>query len=231
MLATVRELRPGGVGVAHAPEATFQVLGPISVRIGDRPVRLRGARHREVLARLLVARGQVVPVDRLIDDLWPEQPPQQALAAVQAFVSQLRRALEPDRPPRAPGRVLVTEPPGYALRVDAERVDAWRLERLVREAGTLLDAGQPAAARDRAEAGLALCQGLAFAEFADTPWARTETDRATALRLLATAALSRLPLDRLGTEQPLSRSVIVPVQCRATRYRGSAVRQVEMITK
>jgi hypothetical protein len=46
-----------------------------------------------------------------------------------------------------------------------------------------------------------------------------------------TAEAPRLPLDRLGTEQPLSRSVIVPVQCRAARYRGPAVRQVEMITK
>src|SRR5262249_51803587 len=100
MLAMVGELRPGDAGAAQVPDvAMFQVLGPIWVRLGDRPVRLRGARHREVLARLLIARGRVVPVDRLIEDLWPEQPPQQALAAVQAFVSQLRRALEPDRPP------------------------------------------------------------------------------------------------------------------------------------
>ncbi|MGH3569352.1 MAG: AfsR/SARP family transcriptional regulator [Pseudonocardia sp.] len=105
-------------------------------------MRLRGTRHREVLARLLVARGHVVPVDRLIDDLWPQQPPQQALAVVQTFVSQLRRALEPDRAPRAPGRILVTEPPGYALRVSTDSVDAWRLERLVHDTGELLDAGR-----------------------------------------------------------------------------------------
>jgi DNA-binding SARP family transcriptional activator len=186
MHATVYDVRPVADRATEAPGgATFQVLGAISVRLGDRPVRLRGARHREVLARLLIARGQVVPVDRLIDDLWPQQPPQQALAAVQAFVSQLRRALEPDRVSRAPGRILVTEPPGYALRVDADAVDAWRLERLVRESGALLDAGQAAQARDRADAGLALYRGSAFAEFADAPWARTEADRANEFRLLA----------------------------------------------
>lgn len=196
MPATVQDIRSHAAGRARAGRTgagrtvttvapAFQVLGPMSVRLDGRPVRLRGARHREVLARLLIARGRVVPVDRLIDDLWPEHPPQQALAAVQTFVSQLRRALEPDRAPRAPGRMLVTEPPGYALRLDADTVDAWQLERLVREAGALLDAGQPAAARDRADAGLALCQGPAFAEFAHAPWARAETDRAEEFRLLA----------------------------------------------
>src|SRR5262249_17062472 len=141
--------------------------------------------------------------DRLIEDLWPEQPPQQALAAVQAFVSQLRRALEPDRPPRAPGRLLVTEPPGYALRVDVEHVDAWKLEPLVREAGALLDAGQPAEARERADAGLALCQGPAFAEFADAPWARTEADRATEHGLLAIERRAQAEL-QLGQAQDIT---------------------------
>ncbi|MGH3697505.1 MAG: BTAD domain-containing putative transcriptional regulator [Pseudonocardiaceae bacterium] len=185
MSATVYDAWLSGAGGEAPSGATFQALGPMSVRLADQPVRLRGARHREVLARLLIARGRVVPVDRLIDDLWPEQPPQRALAAIQTFVSQLRRALEPDRAPRAPGRMLVTEPPGYALRVDADAVDVWRLERLVREAGALLDAGQPAEARDRADAALVLCRGPAFAEFADAPWARAEADRAEEFRLLA----------------------------------------------
>jgi DNA-binding SARP family transcriptional activator len=216
MPAAAQHIRSHTAGQADPPaDPAFQVLGPMSVRLGESPVRLRGARHREVLARLLVARGRVVPVDRLIDDLWPQQPPQQALAAVQTFVSQLRRALEPDRAPRAPGRVLVTEPPGYALRLDADAVDAWRLERLVREAGTLLDAGQPAAARDRADAGLALYQGPAFAEFTHAPWARAEADRAEEFRLLAVErraqaelALGRAPdvttdLEAHAAEYPL----------------------------
>lgn len=196
-------MRLAGVGGEAPSGATFQALGPMAVRLADRPVRLRGARHREVLARLLIARGRVVPVDRLIDDLWPEQPPQQALAAIQTFVSQLRRALEPDRAPRAPGRMLVTEPPGYALRVDADAVDAWRLERLVREAGALLDAGRPAEARDRADAALALYRGPAFGEFADAPWARAEADRAEEFRLLALERRAQADL-QLGRAQDVT---------------------------
>lgn len=172
-------------------QVRLRVLGGIVAGLGDEPVRLRGPRHREVLARLAVARGRVVPVDRLIDDLWPGDPPAQALAAVQTFVSQLRRALEPDRPPRTPARVLVTEPPGYALRLDADAVDAWELERLAAEAGELLgatggpDAARAALALERAEAAVALCRGPAFAEFADAAWARVEADRLAETALLA----------------------------------------------
>ena len=93
----------------------FGVLGPVSVTTGAGPVALKGSRQRAVLARLLVARGRVVPVDRLVDDLWGE-PPRGAVAAIQTFVSDLRRAVEPGRPARAPARLLVTAPPGAGRR-------------------------------------------------------------------------------------------------------------------
>src|SRR5262245_29149979 len=109
----------------------FGVLGPLLALDGRRgPVDLTGHRHREVLARLLAAKGRVVPVDWLIGDLW-DDPPEGALGTVQTFVSALRRALEPDRPRRAPARLLVTAAPGYALRAERESVDAWRFERAV----------------------------------------------------------------------------------------------------
>ncbi|WP_238447148.1 winged helix-turn-helix domain-containing protein, partial [Micromonospora sp. 4G55] len=93
-----------------APAVTFGVLGPVQATGAGGPVPLRGPRHRAVLARLLVARGQVVSVDRLVGDLW-ETPPEQAVAAVRTFVADLRRALEPERAPRQPARLLVTAPP------------------------------------------------------------------------------------------------------------------------
>ncbi|MBM0228793.1 winged helix-turn-helix domain-containing protein [Micromonospora sp. ATA51] len=75
----------------------FGVLGPVEA-VGERgPVPLKGTRQRAVLARLLVARGRLVPVDRLVGDLWAE-PPEGAVAAIRTFVADLRRALEPDRP-------------------------------------------------------------------------------------------------------------------------------------
>src|SRR6478609_12171176 len=102
----------------------FLVLGPLAVRgpTGE-PVELGGPRQRAVLLRLLVAGGHVVPAERIVDDLWRGEPPPKALGALQAYVSHLRRALEPDRAPRAPARVLVSASPGYALDAPARCVD------------------------------------------------------------------------------------------------------------
>ena len=75
----------------------------------------------------------------MIDDLWRGEPPSRALASLQAYVSNLRRLLEPGRPPRAPARFLVSASPGYALRLPPESVDAWRFEDLLDEARTLTE--------------------------------------------------------------------------------------------
>ncbi|MEV7046400.1 BTAD domain-containing putative transcriptional regulator [Amycolatopsis sp. NPDC051061] len=151
----------------------FGVLGPFVAEDDRGPLALRGPRHRAVLARLLVARGRVVPVDVLVDDLWPA-PADGSAGAVQTFVSALRRALEPGRAPRTPARLLVTSGPGYALR--AEDVDAWRFEAVVTT---------PGAAVPELDEALALWRGPAYAEFAGEAWARAEIDRLDALRLLA----------------------------------------------
>ncbi|MFG3599813.1 BTAD domain-containing putative transcriptional regulator [Micromonospora chersina] len=168
----------------RVPGTTFGVLGPL-VAAGERgPVALKGARQRAVLARLLVARGRVVPVDRLVDDLWPE-PPDGAVGAVRTFVADLRRALEPDRPPRQPARLLVTAPPGYALAAAPEAVDAGRFDAAVTAAGELLAAGRADPALAALDDALALWRGPAYAEFAGEPWARAEIDRLDELRMLA----------------------------------------------
>ncbi|MET8837976.1 BTAD domain-containing putative transcriptional regulator [Micromonospora sp. NPDC004540] len=168
----------------RVPGVTFGVLGPL-VAAGERgPVALKGARQRAVLARLLVARGRVVPVDRLVGDLWVE-PPEGAIGAVRTFVADLRRALEPDRPPRQPARLLVTAPPGYALPAAPEAVDAGRFEAAVGAAGESLAAGRPGPALAALDDALALWRGPAYAEFAAEPWARAEIDRLDELRLLA----------------------------------------------
>ncbi|ROP41650.1 BTAD domain-containing putative transcriptional regulator [Saccharothrix texasensis] len=164
----------------------FRVLGPLGAVGGRGPLDLKGPRHRAVLARLLVARGRVVPVTRLIDDLWDDDAPDGALGAVQTFVGALRKALEPDRPPRAPARLLVTVPPGYALRAgEADEVDAWRFEAAVGEAARSLAAGRPAEAKALLDDVLDLWRGPAYAEFADRPWAHGEAARLDEVRLLA----------------------------------------------
>lgn len=168
-------------------EVLFGVLGPVTAervtgsaadgRHG--PIALKGPRHRAVLARLIVARRRVVPVARLVADLWADSPPSGAVGAVQTFVAALRRALEPDRPPRAPARLLVTEGPGYALRAGPDSVDAWRFETAVGEAAEL----PPARALPRLDEALELWRGPAYADFAHEEWVRGERARLAELRL------------------------------------------------
>ncbi|KAB8188118.1 AfsR/SARP family transcriptional regulator [Microbispora catharanthi] len=178
----------------------FGVLGPVTAWDGTGgAIALKGPRHRAVLARLIVARGRVVPVTRLIDDLWDE-PPAGAVGAVRTFVAALRRALEPDRPPRTPARLLVTEGPGYALRAGADTVDAWRFEHAVAAAADL----SPEDGLGRLEEALGWWRGPAYAEFADQDWARAERSRLAELRLHAVErhAEMRLALGRAAEAVP-----------------------------
>ncbi|MEU1801157.1 BTAD domain-containing putative transcriptional regulator [Streptomyces sp. NPDC019937] len=158
----------------------FGVLGPVVAEGDGGALALKGPRHRAVLARLIVARRRVVPVARLVEDLWDE-PPAGAVGAVQTFVGALRRALEPDRPPRAPSRLLVTEGPGYALRAAPDAVDAWRFETAVGAAATL----PPEAALRRLGDALELWRGPAYAGFEGEAWTRGERTRLAELRLRA----------------------------------------------
>ncbi|GAA1728138.1 BTAD domain-containing putative transcriptional regulator [Nonomuraea bangladeshensis] len=182
---------PHSVRVTHgpfpeeSPALTLRVLGPLQAEAHGRDVDLGPARQRAVLARLAVAGGQVVSTDRFIDDLWRGQPPPKALAALQVYVSNLRRVLEPDRPPRAPARVVVSAPPGYRLRLPDDAVDAWRLPRMVEEAGAALRQGAGAVAYELLDRALGLWTGAAYEEFADEEWAVPEVERLAELRLLA----------------------------------------------
>jgi DNA-binding SARP family transcriptional activator len=176
----------------------FGVLGAFRVERDGREVDLGRRLQRTLLAILLVEAGHVVPVDRLIDLLWREEPPAAAIASVQAYVSQLRRALEPERPPRAPAQVLVTQDPGYVLRVADDQVDALRFQMLARRAHNDLAGGQPAAAAAGLEGALALWRGDPYAEFADEPWAVPAVARLTEAHDLASE-------DRMGAWLALGR--------------------------
>ncbi|MGW2148600.1 BTAD domain-containing putative transcriptional regulator [Nonomuraea bangladeshensis] len=161
----------------------FGVLGPATAwDDAGNTIDVKGPRHRAVLARLIVARRRVVPVDLLVADLWEDgDPPRGAVSAVRTFVAALRRALEPERPPRAAPRLLVTEGPGYALRAATGAVDAWRFEQAVTDCATL----PPREALERLEEALGWWRGPAYAEFAGQEWARAERSRLAELRLHA----------------------------------------------
>ncbi|MFI6739097.1 BTAD domain-containing putative transcriptional regulator [Nonomuraea sp. NPDC050451] len=177
---------------------TFGVLGPVAAWDGaGNAIALKGPRHRAVLARLIVARRRVVPVAHLVTDLW-EDPPPNAVGALRTFVAALRRALEPQRPPRSPARLLLTEGPGYALRAEPDAVDAWRFERAVTVTGP------PDAVLPRVEEALGWWRGPAYADFSDEPWARAERSRLAELRLHAVErqAEARLALGLTGEAVP-----------------------------
>ncbi|MGW4470002.1 BTAD domain-containing putative transcriptional regulator [Nonomuraea sp. NPDC004354] len=156
----------------------FGVLGTVEVHRDEGQLDLGSPSSRAVLARLLLSRGRVVPLDRLIEDLWEAEPPRQALASLRTFVCRLRRVLEPaDKP-----TVLLTEPRGYRLDASADQFDADVFERLVRQADPQRD---PAAALELLDPALELWRGPAYAEFAHSTWAQVEIARLEELKLAA----------------------------------------------
>ncbi|MFG1825865.1 BTAD domain-containing putative transcriptional regulator [Microbispora bryophytorum] len=163
----------------------MRVLGRIAAEVDGRPADLGTSLQRAVLARLVCAQGHVVSTDRFVDDLWRGQPPPRALGALQVYVSNLRRALEPGRAPRAAARVLVSAPPGYRLALEPGDVDAWRLPRLVESAAGLLTEGRHAQALEVVDEALALWTGPAYAEFGEEEWALPEVVHLDELRAVA----------------------------------------------
>src|SRR3954469_7874927 len=108
--------------MAHAPcykrHMDFCLLGPIEVSEGDRLIPLPRQKQRALLTLLLLEAGRVISTDRLLDDLWGEDPPPTAKSSLHNHISQLREALGPE--------VLITRPPGYVLDVAPESVDLVR---------------------------------------------------------------------------------------------------------
>src|SRR5580698_9145166 len=192
----------------------FRLLGPLEAQDGERRVELGRPKQRALLAVLLVHANDVVSLDRLVEELWGEEPPAQAAASLQTYVSNLRRALEPDRPARAPSQVLVSQPPGYRLVVGAGDLDAARFAALATEGHRLLEAGRPAAAAGVLREGLALWRGPALVEVADEAFAQAERNRLEELRV---AALE----DRLAADLDLGghAAVVAELEGLAGRYR------------
>jgi DNA-binding SARP family transcriptional activator len=105
----------------------FRLLGPLEVTCAGRALRLGAARERSVLAILLLNADGVVAVDSLVDQLWPEAPPDSAVHAVHVSISRLRRVLDDGG-----GRRIETRKPGYVVRVEPGELDLQVFERLCR---------------------------------------------------------------------------------------------------
>ncbi len=153
---------------ARAP-LTFQLLGGLNVLRNGAAVDLGGRKQRAVLAVLALHADAPVPADRIIDHVWGDGAPARADVSLQAYVSKLRRLLEPGRPAAGGHAVLVTEPGGYRLVVKRADIDLARFDDL-REAATVAQAGGDLATAARHyDAALAL-HGPLLPEMADEPW-------------------------------------------------------------
>src|SRR5215813_436029 len=104
----------------------FRILGPLEVVEDGRPIALGGPKQRTLLALLLLTPNRPVSVDRLVDVLWSGEPPTTAANALQYHVSRLRKTL-------GDGAAIVTQEPGYLIRLGADQLDLLRFERLVME--------------------------------------------------------------------------------------------------
>ncbi|MDQ3311561.1 MAG: AAA family ATPase [Actinomycetota bacterium] len=165
--------------VAGAPR--FRILGPVEMLDGAETVRVRSRLQRLLLTILLLEADCTVPADRLIEEMWGDQLPDDPAGALRTQVSRLRRGL-----PTAAR--LVTEPRHYRLIVDTDDIDVWRFEQLV----TAADHRSGDDALRLLDDALALWRGRPLDEFVDRPFAQVEQRRLGELH--GAAREQRLPL-------------------------------------
>jgi DNA-binding SARP family transcriptional activator len=151
----------------------YRILGPLEVSEGGTVLSIPGAKERAVLALLLVHAGEIVPADRLVDQVWGDESPGSARRSLRVRMAHLRTALGADR--------ILTRPPGYLLHVEREALDLDRFQRLLADS----DGVEPAIASERLREALALWRGPALADFRYESWAAAPTARLEELRVVA----------------------------------------------
>ncbi|MEV0090290.1 BTAD domain-containing putative transcriptional regulator [Streptomyces sp. NPDC050738] len=182
-----REETEAGVmssGEADTGERTrglrFRVLGPLVGERDGQALALGPPQQRALLAVLLLSEGRPVSLAKLLDALWGEQLPTRAVGILRTYVSRLRALLEPDRTPRAPATVLVSEGGGYALRLPAAALDTTVLDARLRTAADLRARGEIAAAHRELEQSLAMWSGTPLSGLPG-PYAQRQRERLTEL--------------------------------------------------
>ena len=142
------------------------ILGPLEVHTPDGLVEIPGRRLRALLIRLALDPGRVVSADRLIDDLWQDEPPAAAHNALQALVSRLRAVV---------GRTTIESGGGgYRLNVPPDSVDVVLFEQRVRAGRAAREAGDAATAAKHLRSALDLWRGNALSDVEGTPFAEVE---------------------------------------------------------
>src|ERR1700678_1104840 len=182
--ANTRWLGGAKVTADHGGLLLVQLLGPVRAWRGDRELELGGPQRQAVLGLLAVRANQAVSRSELIDGIWGEDPPPSAVNALHVHVAGLRRALEPSRPSRAPGKFLLATGPGYSLRLEPGQLDAQVFGQHLDAARVSRAAGDLSTAARSLDAALRLWQADPLSG-APGPWAEIERVRLGETRLTA----------------------------------------------
>ncbi|WP_405657130.1 BTAD domain-containing putative transcriptional regulator [Streptomyces sp. NBC_00079] len=139
----------------------FAVLGSVKVWRRGAELPLGPPKQRALLALLLLHAGETVGLSQIVDVLWHGDPPNSAVNVVHRHIGSLRKLLEPDLPPRAPGAVLVRRAGGYGIDADATTLDLPRFRELLARARDATDDGEVSAAAELYTQALSLWRGEA----------------------------------------------------------------------
>ncbi|MFJ9057459.1 AfsR/SARP family transcriptional regulator [Streptomyces sp. NPDC102409] len=162
----------------------FTVLGPVRAWRGGEALPSGSPQQRALLAALLLRDGRTATAAELIDALWGDDPPSQALATVRTYASRLRKTLGQD--------TLVSESGGYAVRIPRESLDLTLAQDLASEAEKVRGGGDRCQARTLINKLLGLWDGEALASLPG-PYAENQRSSLEEWRLQLTE--TRLDLD------------------------------------
>lgn len=180
----------------------FNILGPMEVLHESRICTPTAPKARNTLALLLSRANQIVEIPALIDELWSDNPPRSAVTTAQTYIYQLRKMLCRAVGDEAAARLLVTQAPGYGLRVDVDRIDAQVFERLTEQGKRLLAMNRPEEAARHLHEALVLWRGPAMADV--TTGRRLEAHVVQLEEMRLTALQLRVQADvRLGRHAEL----------------------------
>ncbi|MEO3781764.1 BTAD domain-containing putative transcriptional regulator [Actinocorallia sp. B10E7] len=168
----------------------LNLLGPVELLVAGRPTSVGPPKQRALLALLAVNADRVVPADVLADRLWAGAPPASAWNSLHAYVSRLRRCLEPDRKTGAAASVLISAAGGYGLMTDRLDFDVREFGALVSSGLAHLDGGRHQEAVESLAPALALWRGDPYTDVRSEEWAQPEIGRLGQLRLDAVEALA-----------------------------------------
>ncbi len=171
--------------MANPASTSFDLLGPLVVTVAGTAVRLGGPRQVAVLARLLLAPGQVVSMEQLAESVWDGDLPARPEVAIRSYISNLRRSIEPTRHPGDRQSCIESIPPGYRLAVDPGAIDAHRFELLVAQGRSGLARGEAALAASHLASALRLWRGEPCEGLVDTDALMAYRARLAELRLVA----------------------------------------------